>query len=506
MGQAWQDATVFDAVVLWHCGADMVKAFDRMTKLRSYVDDNFSGRDWNLAAAMVIEGKAGMQMMGDWAKDFAEANASGGLYGSMAHGHANPAAVKNAIYDVHFNGEYDSATAAKELASAVAAAKCIIGNHYDDHDFLHHHSIPLQRTEKWRQSMSGSVSQDNAIFRRILLPNSAPIIVVTVIWQFTNQWNDFLFGASFSGFGSTPMTVALNNLVNSSTGVKEYNVHFAGAILAACQRFSFTFLQANISCAALWQAPSKDNKNGISQNKKSSKILRSSRSFKSVSSILQIGELLDRKPSQLSGGQRQRVAMGRALVRDPQVFLFDEPLSNLDAKLRVDMRTEIKRLHARMGTTIVYVTHDQIEALTLATKIAVLKDGHLQQFGTPDEENVFVATFMGSPSMNLIDAVVVKKNKNIAIKIASSDSDKIELPVQNVPGLESYIGQNVLFGIRPEALTDKDGADRTATKIAHHDCMIEVVEPAGSDTFAVINLGGKEAIARLRADAKIEAG
>lgn len=230
-----------------------------------------------------------------------------------------------------------------------------------------------------------------------------------------------------------------------------------------------------------------------------------------VSSILQIGELLDRKPSQLSGGQRQRVAMGRALVRDPQVFLFDEPLSNLDAKLRVDMRTEIKRLHARMGTTIVYVTHDQIEALTLATKIAVLKDGYLQQFGTPDEvyndpKNVFVATFMGSPSMNLIEAVVAKKGENLVIQIASNDNNRIELPIKNITALEDYVGKSVLFGIRPEALTDREGADRTSDQIAHQDCMIEVVEPAGSDTFAVINLGGKEAIARLRADAKITAG
>jgi ABC-type sulfate/molybdate transport systems ATPase subunit len=129
------------------------------------------------------------------------------------------------------------------------------------------------------------------------------------------------------------------------------------------------------------------------------------KAIKQVSDMLQIGHLLDRKPSQLSGGQRQRVAMGRALVRNPQVFLFDEPLSNLDAKLRVDMRTEIKQLHARMKTTIVYVTHDQIEAMTLATKIAVLNQGHVQQLGTPKEiydtpANVYVATFMGSPAMN----------------------------------------------------------------------------------------------------------
>ena len=130
-----------------------------------------------------------------------------------------------------------------------------------------------------------------------------------------------------------------------------------------------------------------------------------------VAKVLQIGHLLQRKPSQLSGGQRQRVAMGRALVRDPKLFLFDEPLSNLDAKLRVDMRIEIKRLHATTGTTIVYVTHDQIEAMTLATKIAVMKDGEVQQFGTPAEiynnpTNIFVADFMGSPAMNLMPATI----------------------------------------------------------------------------------------------------
>ena len=128
-----------------------------------------------------------------------------------------------------------------------------------------------------------------------------------------------------------------------------------------------------------------------------------------VATMLQIENILDRKPSQLSGGQRQRVAMGRALVRNPKIFLFDEPLSNLDAKLRVELRTEIQKLHRRLGTTIVYVTHDQVEAMTLATVIAVLKDGVLQQVGTPAEiysapENMFVADFMGSPSMNLLPA------------------------------------------------------------------------------------------------------
>ena len=235
------------------------------------------------------------------------------------------------------------------------------------------------------------------------------------------------------------------------------------------------------------------------------------KAIKQVADLLQIGHLLDRKPSQLSGGQRQRVAMGRALVREPQVFLFDEPLSNLDAKLRVDMRTEIKRLHQRMGTTIVYVTHDQIEAMTLATKIAVLRDGVLQQFGTPAEiysnpANMFVAEFMGSPSMNLIPAKVEKTTRRINVIVDREDGKPLKLPVAAATGLGAHAGREVMFGIRPEALTDPEGADRTATSLAEAKCLIEVVEPAGSDTFAVTRLRGKEIIARLRADAAIEPG
>jgi multiple sugar transport system ATP-binding protein len=231
-----------------------------------------------------------------------------------------------------------------------------------------------------------------------------------------------------------------------------------------------------------------------------------------VAETLQIHHLLDRRPSQLSGGQRQRVAMGRALVREPRVFLFDEPLSNLDAKLRVDMRTEIKRLHQRLGTTIVYVTHDQIEAMTLATKIAVLKDGVLQQFGTPSDiygnpANTFVADFMGSPSMNLIPATIEGADGGLAVVMERSSEAPVKLPLRMPPnGLARYAGKKVIFGIRPEALTDPDGADRTARAIAEGECLIEVVEPAGSDTFAVTHLGGQEVIARLRADAHISAG
>ncbi|OLP54941.1 sugar ABC transporter ATP-binding protein [Rhizobium rhizosphaerae] len=231
-----------------------------------------------------------------------------------------------------------------------------------------------------------------------------------------------------------------------------------------------------------------------------------------VAKVLQIGHLLDRKPSQLSGGQRQRVAMGRALVRDPKLFLFDEPLSNLDAKLRVDMRTEIKRLHQTTGKTIVYVTHDQIEAMTLATKIAVMKEGIVQQFGTPAEiynnpANMFVADFMGSPAMNLLSGRITRADDGLAVALERAGGEAIRLPVAAAQAaLAQYENRDVVFGIRPEALTDPEGADRNASALAENDCLIEVVEPAGSDTFAVTKLGGREVVARLRADARIRAG
>jgi multiple sugar transport system ATP-binding protein len=231
-----------------------------------------------------------------------------------------------------------------------------------------------------------------------------------------------------------------------------------------------------------------------------------------VAEMLQISHLLKRRPSQLSGGQRQRVAMGRALVRNPQVFLFDEPLSNLDAKLRVDMRTEIKRLHQRMGTTIVYVTHDQIEAMTLASQIAVLNDGVLQQFGAPAEiynrpANMFVADFMGSPAMNLIPARLENSRGRLSVSIERGEAQPLLLDLKRPANrLSHYAGQDIIFGIRPEALTDADSADRNAGELFEGDCPIEVVEPAGSDTFAVTRLGGKQIIARLRADANVKAG
>jgi multiple sugar transport system ATP-binding protein len=231
-----------------------------------------------------------------------------------------------------------------------------------------------------------------------------------------------------------------------------------------------------------------------------------------VAKLLQIEPLLKRKPGQLSGGQRQRVAMGRALVRDPDVFLFDEPLSNLDAKLRVDMRTEIKKLHQKLGTTIVYVTHDQIEALTLSTRIAVMYAGYVQQIGTPREiydspANMFVAAFMGSPSMNLFDAEVAEENGGIVARTSLAGGGSAALPFAGGGGaLRGHVGRRIVLGIRPEAITDEDGADRNSRAIHVIDNLVEVTEPAGSDTFVVSEMGGKEVTARFRADVDVKPG
>ena len=227
-----------------------------------------------------------------------------------------------------------------------------------------------------------------------------------------------------------------------------------------------------------------------------------------VAKLLQIETLLDRKPGQLSGGQRQRVAMGRALVRNPDVFLFDEPLSNLDAKLRVDMRTEIKKLHQKLKTTIVYVTHDQIEAMTLSTRIAVMNKGYVQQLGTPKEiydtpANVYVATFMGSPAMNILPATVQMVDGIPHARITDSEGASQDLRLSQT-NLEP--GQKILLGIRPEAITDPEGADRKSRNIVALMNRVTVTEPAGADTFVTMTLGGRDTIARMRADASVAAG
>jgi multiple sugar transport system ATP-binding protein len=231
-----------------------------------------------------------------------------------------------------------------------------------------------------------------------------------------------------------------------------------------------------------------------------------------VAKTLQIEHLLGRRPSQLSGGQRQRVAMGRALVRQPRVFLFDEPLSNLDAKLRVDMRIEIKRLHQRTGATIVYVTHDQIEAMTLATKIAVLKDGELQQVGAPYEiynspANLFVADFMGSPAMNLLEGRVTRANGTGRIVLERHEHEPIVLPVPaSADATKLADGAKVIFGIRPEAVNDRESVDRNARSVATFEARVEIVEPAGSDTYVVTHASGKELTGRMRADTNVQVG
>ncbi|WP_320824909.1 sn-glycerol-3-phosphate ABC transporter ATP-binding protein UgpC [Reinekea sp.] len=221
-----------------------------------------------------------------------------------------------------------------------------------------------------------------------------------------------------------------------------------------------------------------------------------------VAKLLQITDLLERKPSQLSGGQRQRVAMGRSLARQPQVFLFDEPLSNLDAKLRVEMRTEIKKLHQRLGTTIVYVTHDQIEAMTLADRIAVMRGGEVQQFGTPQEvydepANIFVAGFMGSPSMNFIRCEVGQEGDQCHVVVTSEGHRYKLLSPPSQASLVNYVGKEVILGIRPEQLTHvmpHVESNAFVTKVA---VKIEVTEPTGADTLVLTRINDEECECRV---------
>jgi len=218
-----------------------------------------------------------------------------------------------------------------------------------------------------------------------------------------------------------------------------------------------------------------------------------------VAQMLQMTHLLDRKPSQLSGGQRQRVAMGRALARNPSIFLFDEPLSNLDAKLRVEMRTEIKLMHQRLKSTIVYVTHDQIEAMTLGDRIAVMKDGIVQQFGSPQDiydnpANLFVASFIGSPSMNFIPAQVVESAGVLGVKICD-DQGCVILPLPHAQDkMKPWLGREVIFGIRPEQITDARTAYREGLPVMA--CHIDVIEPTGPDTLVFVSLNNTKVCCR----------
>ncbi len=224
-----------------------------------------------------------------------------------------------------------------------------------------------------------------------------------------------------------------------------------------------------------------------------------------VADLLQISHLLERKPAQLSGGQRQRVAMGRALAREPKVYLFDEPLSNLDAKLRVDMRTEIKKLHQRLGTTIVYVTHDQVEAMTLADCIAVMRDGNILQLGSPDEVynnpvDMFVAGFMGSPSMNFIRATLETAGDGYALRIATPDEDDLLLPwpsERNAAGLVEQLNKPIILGLRPEHFSEEDVRLSEQSEGTLMEAKVSIVEPTGADILLRLPLGEQEITARV---------
>ncbi|MBE6631457.1 MAG: sn-glycerol-3-phosphate ABC transporter ATP-binding protein UgpC [Ruminococcaceae bacterium] len=225
--------------------------------------------------------------------------------------------------------------------------------------------------------------------------------------------------------------------------------------------------------------------------------------------ILDIAHLLDRRPKALSGGQKQRVALGRAIVREPKVFLLDEPLSNLDAKLRAQMRTELTKIHKKLGTTFVYVTHDQTEAMTMATRIVVMKDGFIQQVDTPQNlydypVNTFVAGFIGTPQMNFIKATLVKKADAV---YAEFDGTAIKVPAEkaNDPALADYMGKEVILGIRPEALHDEPMylstfADSTI------EVDVEITELMGAEIFLYLLVGETKLIARVSPRSQARAG
>ncbi len=231
------------------------------------------------------------------------------------------------------------------------------------------------------------------------------------------------------------------------------------------------------------------------------------RRVKNAAEILQIGALLDRKPKQLSGGQRQRVALGRAIVREPKVFLMDEPLSNLDAKLRVQTRAEISKLHQRLQTTIIYVTHDQVEAMTMGTRIAVMNNGLLQQLDTPQTlydkpANMFVAGFIGSPAMNFFDA---KLTGSIDDMWVDGGTFKVKVPADKALALGRYLNRDVIFGVRPEDMYDRQYA-REASPESTVKVSVDVVEPMGSEVYLYLLTGTKSFVGRLDSRTQVRPG
>ena len=235
-----------------------------------------------------------------------------------------------------------------------------------------------------------------------------------------------------------------------------------------------------------------------------------SRKVEEAARSLDISHLLDRKPKALSGGQRQRVALGRAIVREPQVFLLDEPLSNLDAKLRAQMRTEISKLHQKLGTTFIYVTHDQTEAMTMGDRIVVMKDGFIQQVDSPQNlysnpVNLFVAGFMGSPQMNFVDAVLRKIEGKYTIEFGSEDTKTsrgvkyyVELPEAKVDEnvLSNYVDKEIIMGIRPENIHDEEMFISSA-KTGIIDADVEITEMMGAEVYLYLNCQGIPLTARV---------
>ena len=234
------------------------------------------------------------------------------------------------------------------------------------------------------------------------------------------------------------------------------------------------------------------------------------RKVEEAARILDIAHLLDRKPKALSGGQRQRVALGRAIVREPQVFLLDEPLSNLDAKLRAQMRTEISKLHKKLGTTFIYVTHDQTEAMTMGDRIVVMKDGYIQQIDTPtnlynDPVNQFVAGFIGSPQMNFIDAKLLKVDGKYVVEFGSEDTKttrgvkyQVTVPESKVDPevLEPLVDQEVVLGVRPECIHDEPAfLAQAITGVIN--TTVEVTEMMGAETYLYLNCEGIQLTARV---------
>ena len=224
-----------------------------------------------------------------------------------------------------------------------------------------------------------------------------------------------------------------------------------------------------------------------------------------VSTFLQVDKLLERKPSQLSGGQRQRVAIGRALVREPRIFLFDEPLSNLDAKLRVEMRREIKKLHQQLKTTVVYVTHDQTEAMSLGTKIAIMNHGVIQQNETPENiynkpSNTFVADFIGSPSMNLIKGKIIKKSDQLSFVTEDSNVTQIPINNYNFEKKTELDNKEIYFGIRPEHIYyKKNNENDFEIKL-----KAELSEYIGNEQIITFNYSDQEILAKFASTEKIE--